>query len=147
MHHEQRGSSNWAIILGLLLIRNEAGTAARRLRAPRHLPYAAASTEAYFRAAAAILSVPPDKSETDMSATLLKRHYGLEGSITILSSEVERTAEVSLSDGRQLILKTSARRGGDRQLPFPKRRLGGATRKRGICCTYSYPHQWRRVDV
>ncbi|WP_245519986.1 phosphotransferase enzyme family protein [Rhizobium azibense] len=48
--------------------------------------------------------------QPDMSATLLKRYYGLEGSIAVLSSEVERTAEVSLSDGRQLILKTSARR-------------------------------------
>jgi Ser/Thr protein kinase RdoA (MazF antagonist) len=75
----------------------------------RHLPCAAASTEAYFRAAAAILSTPPDESGPDISATLLKRHYGLEGSIAVLSSEVERTAEVSLADGRQLILKTSAR--------------------------------------
>ncbi|TCU41467.1 phosphotransferase enzyme family protein [Rhizobium azibense] len=76
----------------------------------RHLPWAASSTEAYFRAAAAILSTPPDGLQPDMSATLLKRYYGLEGSIAVLSSEVERTAEVSLSDGRQLILKTSARR-------------------------------------
>ena len=77
--------------------------------ASRHLPHAAASTEAYFRAATAILSSPPDESEPDISATLLKRHYGLEGSTAVLSSEVERTVEVSLSDGRQLILKTSAR--------------------------------------
>jgi Ser/Thr protein kinase RdoA (MazF antagonist) len=76
----------------------------------RHLPHAAASTETSFRAAAAILSAPPDVSGPDISATLLKRHYGLEGSIAVLSSEVERTVEVSLSDGRQLILKTSARR-------------------------------------
>jgi Ser/Thr protein kinase RdoA (MazF antagonist) len=44
-----------------------------------------------------------------MSAALLKRHYGLTGSIAALSSEVERTAEVTLSDGRRLILKTSTR--------------------------------------
>ncbi|MCG5485740.1 MAG: phosphotransferase [Sinorhizobium meliloti] len=56
-----------------------------------------------------MLSSPPDESEPDISATLLKRHYGLEGSTAVLSSEVERTVEVSLSDGRQLILKTSAR--------------------------------------
>ena len=73
-------------------------------------PYAAASTEAYFRAAAAILSTPADAAEPDNSATLLKRYYGLEGSIVVLSSEVERTSAVSLSDGRQLILKTSTRR-------------------------------------
>jgi Ser/Thr protein kinase RdoA (MazF antagonist) len=49
-----------------------------------------------------------------MSAALLKRHYGLTGSIAALSSEVERTAEVTLSDGRRLILKTSTRpAGGD----------------------------------
>jgi len=73
-------------------------------------PFAEVSTEAYFRAAVAILSTPPDAAEPDISATLLKRYYGLEGSIVVLSSEVERTAAVSLSDGRQLILKTSARR-------------------------------------
>ncbi|TJV12722.1 MAG: serine kinase, partial [Mesorhizobium sp.] len=39
---------------------------------------------------------------------MLKRHYGLTGSIATLSSEVERTIEVNLSDGRRLILKTSA---------------------------------------
>ncbi|PND24285.1 serine kinase [Sinorhizobium sp. M4_45] len=77
--------------------------------ASRHLPHAAASTEAYFRAATAILSSAPDESEPDISATLLKRHYGLEGSTAVLSSEIERTVEVSLFDGRQLILKTSAR--------------------------------------
>lgn len=76
----------------------------------RQPPHAAASTEAFFRAAAAILSTPPDLSEPDISATLLKRHYGLEGSIAVLSAEVERTAEVSVLDGRRLILKTSARR-------------------------------------
>jgi Ser/Thr protein kinase RdoA (MazF antagonist) len=67
------------------------------------------STEAYFRAAAAILAMRPGCSEPDMSAALLKRHYGLEGSIATLSSEVERTVEVNLSEGRRLILKTSTR--------------------------------------
>ncbi|WP_287296742.1 phosphotransferase [Mesorhizobium sp.] len=73
-----------------------------------HLPNAAASTDAYFRAAAASLARRPGASEPDMSAALLKRHYGLTGSIATLSSEVERTVEVNLSDGRRLILKTSA---------------------------------------
>jgi Ser/Thr protein kinase RdoA (MazF antagonist) len=67
------------------------------------------STEAYFRAAAAILAMRPGASEPDMSAALLKRHYGLTGSIATLSSEVERTVEVNLSEGRRLILKTSTR--------------------------------------
>ncbi|MBW9065966.1 phosphotransferase [Rhizobium herbae] len=75
-----------------------------------HRTCVAASTEAYFRAASAILSTPPDEPEPDISATLLKRHYGLEGSIAVLSSEVERTSEVSLQDGSKLILKTSTRR-------------------------------------
>jgi Ser/Thr protein kinase RdoA (MazF antagonist) len=44
-----------------------------------------------------------------MSAALLERHYGLTGAIATLSSEVERTAEVHLPDGRRLILKTSTR--------------------------------------
>jgi Ser/Thr protein kinase RdoA (MazF antagonist) len=73
------------------------------------LPCAAASTEAYFRAAAAILAMRPGSSERDSSATLLGRHYGLIGSIAPLSSEIEHTAEVTLPDGRRLILKTSTR--------------------------------------
>jgi len=52
------------------------------------------NTEAYFRAAAAILAMRPGSSEPDMSAALLKRHYGLTGSIATLSSEVERTVEL-----------------------------------------------------
>lgn len=73
------------------------------------MPCAAASTEAYFRAAAAILAARPDPAEPDISAALLKRHYGLAGSIATLSSELERTVEVNLADGRRLILKTSTR--------------------------------------
>lgn len=69
----------------------------------------AASTEAYFRAAAAILAMRPGSSEPDMSATLLKRHYGLTGSIATLSSEIERTVAVDLPEGGRLILKTSTR--------------------------------------
>ncbi|AJD40005.1 phosphotransferase [Rhizobium sp. SEMIA 4085] len=72
-----------------------------------HLPYTAASTEANFRAAAAILAKRPGCSEPDLSAALLKRHYGLTGSLATLSSEVERTVEVTVSDGSRLILKTS----------------------------------------
>lgn len=72
-------------------------------------PGAAASTDAYFHAAAASLSVRSRTAEPDFSAALLKRHYGLEGATTTLSSEVERTVEVNLPDGRRLILKTSLR--------------------------------------
>jgi hydroxylysine kinase len=70
---------------------------------------ASASTDAFFRAASANLSVRPDTPERDISADLLKRHYGLEGTITTLSSEVELTVEVTLPTSRRLILKTSTR--------------------------------------
>jgi Ser/Thr protein kinase RdoA (MazF antagonist) len=93
-----------------LVPEEEAGQRNSSMAARRdHLPCAAASTEAYFRAAAAILAMRPGSSEPDMSAALLKRHYGLAGSIATLSSEVERTVEANLSDGRRLILKTSTR--------------------------------------
>ena len=70
---------------------------------------AIASTDTYFRAASANLSMRPDAPERDISADLLKRHYGLAGTTKTLSSEVERTVEVTLSDGRRLILKISSR--------------------------------------
>ncbi|MBB5539382.1 phosphotransferase enzyme family protein [Rhizobium giardinii] len=71
--------------------------------------FSAASSEAYFRAATAVLAAQPSSIGADRSAELLARHYGLTGSIATLSSEVERTEEVNLSDGRRLILKTSTR--------------------------------------
>lgn len=51
----------------------------------------------------------PLDPEPDISADLLRRYYGLAGRIETLSSEVERTVEVSLPDGRRLILKLSTR--------------------------------------
>jgi Ser/Thr protein kinase RdoA (MazF antagonist) len=87
----------------------EAGPRNGFVPARRAPPFAAASTEAYFRAAAAVLAMRSGSSEADMSAALLKRHYGLTGSVATLSSEVERTVEVNSSDGRRLILKTSTR--------------------------------------
>lgn len=68
-----------------------------------------ASTEANFRAAAASLSQRPCAHERDISADVLKRHYGLAGATATLSSEVERTVEVTLPGFRRLILKTSTR--------------------------------------
>ncbi|UWU80523.1 phosphotransferase [Bradyrhizobium huanghuaihaiense] len=70
---------------------------------------AAKSAETYFRAAAAALAMRSGSSGPDMSATLLKRHYGVTGSIATLSSEVERTVEVGIPDGGRCILKTSTR--------------------------------------
>ncbi|WP_083194266.1 phosphotransferase [Leisingera sp. JC1] len=70
---------------------------------------AIASTDAYFDAAASNLSVRPCEPEPDISAEVLKRHYGLTGASKTLSSEVERTVDVTLPDARRLILKTSTR--------------------------------------
>lgn len=67
------------------------------------------SSAAYFQAATAILIAQPSVSEADLSIELLERYYRLSGSIKVLSSEVERTAEVDVVDGRRLILKTSTR--------------------------------------
>lgn len=97
-----------------------------------HLPFAAASTEAYFRAAAAMLAMRPGSSEPDMSAALLERHYGLAGSIATLSSEVERTVEVTLSDGRRLILKTSTRPEAIDSFRFQTAAMAGVQRAAGF---------------
>ncbi len=68
-----------------------------------------ASSEAYYRAAKTTLSAHPVPADVGQSARLLNRYYGLTGSVTTLSSEVECTEEVKLNDGRRLILKTSTR--------------------------------------
>ncbi|UPK31187.1 phosphotransferase enzyme family protein [Bradyrhizobium sp. 195] len=73
------------------------------------LSCASASTETYFRAAAAVLAMRSDSSGPDISAALLKLHYGVTGSIATLSSEIERTVEVNIPGGRRCILKTSTR--------------------------------------
>ncbi|TIP99813.1 MAG: serine kinase [Mesorhizobium sp.] len=107
-NHPQQARTFELGAYGDLVPDEEAGQLDGSMAAGRdHLAYAAASTEAYFRAAAASLAMRPGASEPDMSAALLKRHYGLTGSIATLSSEVERTVDVNLSDGRRLILKTS----------------------------------------
>lgn len=71
-------------------------------------PSSPAETAAYFREAAAVLAAPPSVVPHGILAEILARHYGLSGSIDILSSEVECTADVRLPDGRRLILKISA---------------------------------------
>lgn len=72
-----------------------------------HAHFPEASSETYFRSATAILAMRPSVFEPERTAELLKHHYGLTGSISTLSSEVERTEAIRLSDGRELILKTS----------------------------------------
>jgi Ser/Thr protein kinase RdoA (MazF antagonist) len=111
----------------------EAGQRNSSMAAGRdHLPCEAASTQDYFRAAAAILAMRPGSSEPDMSAALLKRHYGLAGSIATLSSEVERTVEVNLSDGRRLILKTSKRPEAVDSFRFQTAAMAGLQRAEGF---------------
>lgn len=51
----------------------------------------------------------PDATDPDVSALLLQQHYGQQCALTPLSSEVERTFDARLDDGRGFILKTSTR--------------------------------------
>lgn len=67
------------------------------------------ASEDFYRSAAASLAAPPSGIGCDIATALLERHYGLSGSIARLSSETETTDAITLSDGRQLILKTSTR--------------------------------------
>ncbi|MGV2129820.1 phosphotransferase enzyme family protein [Agrobacterium vitis] len=69
--------------------------------------FPAVSSEAYFRAATATLATQPSRMKAERTAELLKQHYGLSGLHSTLSSELERTEMVELSDGRRLIFKTS----------------------------------------
>lgn len=63
---------------GDLVPDEEAGRLNGSMTAGRdQLAYAAASTEAYLRAAAASLAMRPGASEPDMSAALLKRHSAI----------------------------------------------------------------------
>jgi Ser/Thr protein kinase RdoA (MazF antagonist) len=95
---------------------NDAVAGVRRDQLPNFRPlngvgskYPTTSSEAYFRSAAAVMTTRPSEVAQDLSARLLASHYGLTGSINVLSSEIERTTEVHLLDGSRLILKTSAR--------------------------------------
>lgn len=54
------------------------------------------------------LTIRPQRVETGFLGDVLNRHYGVEGSISLLNSEVEHTVEVELPAGNRLILKTSS---------------------------------------
>lgn len=94
--------------------------------------YGASSTEAYFRATTAHLAVGPDSFVPDMPAAVLKRHYGLSGSIAMLSSEAECTFEVTLADSRRLILKTSTRPEAVESFRFQATSLAGVQEAAGF---------------
>lgn len=66
-------------------------------------------SEAEYRAAAALLALPPYEPAADLPSRLLERHYGLEGSVSLLASEFERTLGIEVADGQRLILKLSDR--------------------------------------
>ncbi len=93
-------------------------------------------TEAYFGAAAAILATKPSPAEARDLGELLLRHYGLTGTLRVLSSEVECTAEVALSNGDRLILKTSARPEGRDSFRFQAAALSGLEG----ACGFAAPH-------
>lgn len=77
---------------------------------PAALPAAGRmSGKAYFEAASKLLAERPSALEPAISAQILERIYGLIGKVSNLSSELERTDNVLLAEGRQLILKTSTR--------------------------------------
>lgn len=61
----------------------------------------------YFNTAVGILETAASIIDANLLGTVLASQYGLSGRIKILSSEVECTAEVNLSDSRRLILKAS----------------------------------------
>ncbi|MCA1493158.1 phosphotransferase [Ensifer sp. NBAIM29] len=82
-------------------------------------------TEAYFGVAAAILATKPSPGEARVSGELLLRRYGLTGTIMVLSSEVECTADVTLVNGDRLILKTSSRPEGRDSFRFQVAALAG----------------------
>lgn len=68
-----------------------------------------AKSEAEYRAAAALLALPPYVPVADLPSGLLERHYGVTGSVSLLASEFERTLGVEAVEGAQLILKLSDR--------------------------------------
>lgn len=61
----------------------------------------------YLREAAVVLAARPSVVPAGLLAEVLARNYDLSGSVDILSSEVECTAEVRCPDDQRLILKIS----------------------------------------
>lgn len=88
---------------------------------------ASAASREYFQAATDGLAMLPDSSGPDLPLQALERHYGLSGSLVTLSSEVERTFEANISDGRRLILKTSSRPQACESFRFQSATLAGLT--------------------
>lgn len=88
--------------------------------------------QSWFRAAAGNLSRRAGSEGSDQVAALLQRHYGLEGDVTPLSSEVERTSDIRLPDGRALIFKTASRPEAVESFRFQSSALAGAGAAGGV---------------
>lgn len=74
----------------------------------------------------------PDASEPHLPLLSLERHYGLSGLLVAVSSEVERTFEASISDGRRLILKTSSKPQSLESFRFQSVTLAGLNGAAGV---------------
>ena len=90
------------------------------------------AADTWFDRAARVMAATPDAVDPALMADLLARHYGLEGRITPLASEIERTAEVALPDGRRLILKTSTWDGAAESFAFQAATLAGLRDAPGV---------------
>lgn len=88
--------------------------------------------QSWFREAVENLARRAGSENRDQVAFLLKRHYGLEGDITPLSSEVERTSEIRLPDGRTLIFKTASRPEAVESFRFQSSALAGVGAVNGV---------------
>ena len=72
-------------------------------------PQNRAKSEVEYRAAAALLALPPYEPATELAPRLLERHYGLKGSVALLASEFERTLGIEVATVQKLIFKLSDR--------------------------------------
>lgn len=93
---------------------------------------ALAGSREYFQAATDGLAMLPDASDPDLPLQSLERHYALSGSLVPLSSEVERTFEANIADGRRLILKTSSRPQACESFRFQSATMAGLSGAAGV---------------
>lgn len=102
-------------------------------------PSAPPGSNEYFQAATDSLAMLPDASDPDLPLMALERHYGLSGSLVTLSSELERTFDATVSDGRRLILKTSSRPQALESFRFQSAALAGLSGAPGVLTSAVIP--------
>ncbi|MEJ2409343.1 MAG: phosphotransferase [Novosphingobium sp.] len=95
--------------------------------------------KAYFLAGRDRLAMLPDASEPDLSALLLDRHYGYRASVSVLSSEVERTFEVRVPGGQRYIFKSSSRAHAVESFRFQAAVLDGLRGVPGVIAPHIVP--------